>query len=84
VDGKGEFKIKAACGVNGMTKQIRATSRNGVVSKLDPRSSSFARDFRRAAKLFSAKTTESPAKALATLVDMGILTPGGRLSKNYR
>lgn len=78
------FKIKIVHRVDKMTKQIRAVSRSGAVSKLDPRSSGFAREFRRAAKAFSAKATESPAKALATLVEMGILTPGGRLSKNYR
>jgi hypothetical protein len=67
-----------------MTKQIRNTSGNGASPRLDPRSSEFTAEFKRAAKAFSAKTTRSPKKARAALVEMGILTPSGKLSKNYR
>jgi hypothetical protein len=50
---------------------------------LDPRSPNFARDFAKAARAFTRKATRSPEAALAVLVSEGILTPAGRLSKNY-
>jgi hypothetical protein len=53
-------------------------------SLLDLRSPTFTRDFKRAAKEFTLKTTQSPEKALAVLVEMGIYTPSGKLTKNYR
>jgi hypothetical protein len=52
--------------------------------KLDPRSPSFTRDFKRAAKAFTIRATRSPESALAVLVEAGIYTPTGRLTKNYR
>jgi hypothetical protein len=51
---------------------------------LDPRSPTFTRDFIIAAKDFTRRATRSPEAALAVLVKEGILTPSGRLSKNYR
>jgi len=61
-----------------------AVPKNGAVQKLDPRSESFTREFKRAAKAFTLKATESPEKALAVLVEAGIYTRTGRLTKNYR
>lgn len=51
---------------------------------LDPRSPTFSRDFRKAAKAFTKRVTASPEAALAVLVKEGILTKSGKLSKNYR
>jgi hypothetical protein len=67
-----------------MAEKNRKTSRNGANHKLDPRSASFTREFKLAAKAFTRKATQSPEKALAVLVEMGIYTPTGRLTKNYR
>jgi hypothetical protein len=67
-----------------MTKQIRKTTGNGAAPKLDPRSPEFTVEFKRAAKAFTSRVTQSRKKARAALVEMGILTPGGKLSKNYR
>jgi hypothetical protein len=47
-------------------------------------SENYARDFKRAARAFTKKATQSPEHALAVLVEMGIYTPTGRLTKNYR
>jgi hypothetical protein len=51
---------------------------------LDPRSPTFSRDFRLAAKAFTKRATASPEAALAVLVKEGILTKSGKLHKNYR
>lgn len=67
-----------------MPQKTHITSKNGAPHKLDLRNPNFTREFKRAAKAFTAKATESPEKALAVLVEMGILTPSGKLSKNYR
>ncbi len=67
-----------------MAKKLLTTARNGTARKLDPRSASFTRDFKRAARAFTLKATQSPEHALAVLVEMGIYTPTGRLTKNYR
>lgn len=62
-----------------------STQKNGHVRiLLDPRSPSFSRNFRRAAREFTKRATASPEAALAVLVKEGILTPSGRLSRNYR
>ena len=61
---------------------------NGKVSRsrplLDPRSPTFSRDFRKAAKAFTKRAPASPEAARAVLVKEGILTKSGKLSKNYR
>jgi hypothetical protein len=67
-----------------MAKRILATITDGATRKLDPRSDTFTRDFKRAAKAFTRKATQSPEHALAVLVEMGIYTPNGKLTKNYR
>jgi hypothetical protein len=67
-----------------MTEKTPTASRNGANHKLDPRSPTFTRDFKRAAKAFTKKATQSPETALAVLVEMGIYTRNGRLTKNYR
>jgi hypothetical protein len=67
-----------------MAKRVPTSTRNGTAPKLDLRSPSFTRDFKRAAKAFTRKATQSPEHALAVLVEMGIYTPTGRLTKNYR
>ena len=51
---------------------------------LDLRSPTFARDFRKAAREFTARVTATPEAARAQLVKEGILTKSGKLSKNYR
>lgn len=69
-----------------MEKQSKAkTKRKRTPSKLDldPRNPNFARDFAKAARAFTRKATRSPEAALAVLVSEGILTPAGKLSKNY-
>jgi hypothetical protein len=66
-----------------MTKKLLTPAKNGVTGRLDPRSESFARDFKRAAKAFTLKATRSPERALAVLVEAGIYTRNGRLTKNY-
>jgi len=40
--------------------------------------------FRKAAKAFAARTTKSRASALQVLVDEGIYTKSGKLTKRYR
>lgn len=40
--------------------------------------------FRKAAKAYSAEARKDPAAARQLLIDEGIYTPSGRLSKNYR
>ena len=40
--------------------------------------------FRKAAKSFTARATTSKAAAMKVLVEEGIYTKTGRLSKNYR
>ena len=67
-----------------MAKRILTSTRDGSAPKLDPRSPSFTREFKRAARAFTKKATQSPEHALAVLVEMGIYTPTGRLTKNYR
>jgi hypothetical protein len=67
-----------------MAKKVLTSTRNGTAPKLDPRSASFTREFKRAAKAFTRKATQSPEHALAVLVAAGIYTPTGRLTKNYR
>ena len=67
-----------------MAKRVLASTRNGSSPKLDPRSASFTREFKRAAKAFTLKAAQSPKHALAVLVEAGIYTPTGRLTKNYR
>jgi hypothetical protein len=67
-----------------MAKKSLTTSNNSTSRKLDLRSATFARDFKRAARAFSREATRSPERALAVLVEMGIYTPTGRLTKNYR
>jgi hypothetical protein len=56
----------------------------GARPLLDPRSPTFSRDFRKAAKEFTKRATASPEAALAVLVKEGILTKSGKLSRNYR
>jgi hypothetical protein len=67
-----------------MTKKIITAITDGATRKLDPRSDTFTRDFKRAAKAFTQKATQSPEHALAVLVEMGIYTRNGKLTKNYR
>ena len=55
-----------------------------LVGKLDPRSNNFAKEFRRAAADFRSEHLTSPEKALAVLVEAGIYTTRGKLTKNYR
>jgi len=69
-----------------MEKQSKTkTKRKRTPSKLDldPSNPNFARDFAKAARAFTRKATRSPEAALAVLVSEGILTPAGKLSKNY-
>ena len=40
--------------------------------------------FRKAAKAFTARTTKSRASALQVLVDEGIYTKSGKLTRRYR
>ncbi|MGA3264600.1 MAG: hypothetical protein ABSC47_11210 [Terracidiphilus sp.] len=64
---------------------LPSLKKNGnSVRNLDPRSPSFTREFKRAAKAFTLKATRSPETALAVLVEAGIYTPSGKLTKNYR
>ena len=42
-----------------------------------------AAKFRRDAESYTTKATKSQKKARATLVDLGIYTPSGKLSKRY-
>jgi hypothetical protein len=51
---------------------------------LDPRSPDFAMNFARAAKAFTRKATRTAKTARAVLVAEGIVTPSGKLTKNYR
>jgi hypothetical protein len=67
-----------------MAKVTSKSSKNGTVRKLDPRSENFTREFKRAARAFTLKATRTPETALAVLVEMGIYTPKGKLTKNYR
>jgi hypothetical protein len=69
-----------------MGKQVEVKTRRKRAPRkldLDPRSPNFARDFAVAAKAFTRKATRSPEAALAVLVSEGIVTPSGKLSKNY-
>jgi hypothetical protein len=43
-----------------------------------------AKRFRKAATAFAKKATASKETARKTLVEMGIYTPSGKLTKNYR
>ncbi len=70
--------------VDEMAKRVPKSRKNGAVSKLDPRSENFTREFKRAARAFTLDATKSPERALAVLVEMGIYTRTGRLTKNYR
>ena len=67
-----------------MAARVLSNHKNGSVPKLDLRSANFSREFKRAAKVYTAKITLSRQTALAALVEAGILTPSGKLSKNYR
>jgi hypothetical protein len=66
-----------------MARRVPVSTKNAA-AKLDLRSDSFTREFKRAAKAFTRKATQSPETALAVLVKMGIYTPNGKLTKNYR
>ena len=67
-----------------MAKRLLKSTETGVAPKLDMQSENFTRDFKRAASAFTRKATQSPEHALAVLVEEGIYTPTGRLTKNYR
>jgi hypothetical protein len=67
-----------------MAKNLLKSTEKGAAPKLDMQSENYARDFKRAARAFTKKATQSPEHALAVLVEMGIYTPTGRLTKNYR
>jgi hypothetical protein len=67
-----------------MAKKVSSSTKSTISPKLDPRSPSFTREFKQAARAFTKKATQSPEHALAVLVEMGIYTPTGRLTKNYR
>jgi hypothetical protein len=76
--------IEEVLGVGEMAGRVLTTTKNGSVRKLDPRSASFTREFKRAAEAFTERATKSPEQALAVLVEAGIYTRNGKLSKNYR
>lgn len=66
-----------------------ATKKSGVKKladglELDPRRADFARNFALAAKAFTRKATRSRKAVRAVLVSEGIVTPTGKLTKNYR
>ena len=67
-----------------MAKRLLKSTETGVAPKLDMQSENFTRDFKRAARTFTRTATQSPEHALAVLVEEGIYTPTGRLTKNYR
>ena len=74
-------------GEDAVTKKIETGTETKSIARkrnLDPHSPTFAEDFAVAARLFTRKATRSPEAALAVLVTEGILTPTGKLSKNYR
>jgi hypothetical protein len=81
---KARFTMESVSRIEDMTNTTRTASRNGANHKLDPRSPTFTRDFKRAAKAFTKKATQSPETALAVLIEAGIYTRTGRLTKNYR
>ena len=49
----------------------------------DLTSPEFVKQFKKAAKAFTRRATRSKEAALKVLVDEGICTPTGRLTKNY-
>lgn len=51
--------------------------------RVDPNSTEAAQEFSKAAKAFGALHTRSPEAARKVLIEMGIVTPSGRLSRNY-
>jgi len=67
-----------------MAKKSLTNSNDGKSRKLDPRGATYTRDFKRAARSFTREATQSPEQALAVLIEAGIYTPTGRLTKNYR
>jgi len=81
----GEMAVRDTTTREMAEKILPAPPKNGnSVERLDPRSASFTREFKRAAKNFTSIATKSPEQALAVLVAAGIYTRTGRLSKNYR
>jgi hypothetical protein len=67
-----------------MAKRLLKSTEKRTAPKLDMQSANYTRDFKRAARAFTKKATQSPEHALAVLVEAGIYTPTGRLTKNYR
>jgi hypothetical protein len=62
----------------------KKSTRSSSYAKLDLRNPDYAKNFKAAAKAFSKKAEKSPEYAMAVLVEAGIYTPTGRLTKNYR
>jgi hypothetical protein len=67
-----------------MMKKIHTSRKVVSAKKLNPRSADFAREFKRAAEVFTVEATKSPETARAVLIEAGIFTQRGKLSKNYR
>ena len=67
-----------------MAAKSLAQHKNGAAPRLDLRSPNFSSEFKRAAKAYTAKITHSRQTAIDALVEAGILTPSGTLSKTYR
>jgi hypothetical protein len=65
-----------------MDKKI--ISKRAQVQKWKARSSAEVKTFAKAAKTFSGKATISKSAARKTLIDLGINTKAGRLTKRYR
>lgn len=65
-----------------MEKKI--LSKRAQVQKLKTASSAEVKTFAKAAKTFSGKATVSKSAARKTLVDLGISTKAGKLTKRYR
>ncbi len=65
-----------------MEKKI--LSKRAQVQKLKTMSRAEVKTFAKAAKTFSGKATVSESSARKTLVDLGISTKAGKLTKRYR
>lgn len=62
----------------------KTLSKRPQAQKWSAKSSAEVRTFAKAAKTFSGKATVSKGAARKTLVDLGISTKAGKLTKRYR
>ena len=74
------------CALSNLRFQARKTTKSSdaPVEAANVNTIQSAMRFRKAAATYTRRATVSKAAARETLIDLGIYTPSGKLSKNYK